>query len=514
MPKASNSSRSQAASNAFAAPPQHPRERVEALAAGRAEAYQLEVEELRVTVARAHLKIQQQADEHSAQVAALTAELEARGRGEMLARTRCEAAEHELRGMRKELNKLREALKRGSSERQEALSDSLVQRCQHALHGFARHGLISSVLSWRRRALLSGMARWQSTAQLLEAERAHAAASVVVSRAGSLARAEAAASNLAGPEAWFRDVQRGYRSRRLGNWSASSGRVDLTWALHSWRLASCAMAAEDDLRDVAGRLRSAQAGMVKVLDGRSAAEDTSRRHVALARALVGITSLLGVRREGRDRKLMLQSAFRPWLLLLLADKVRGAQALKNKVSMLGEEGATTHRRVDALTREIHVLRNNLAASAKKVREAGAEAEAAAEATAKAEGMRDKAERAAKLSQSKMEGLEREKYAAAAAARKEKQTCEAMRRGLVALAMRAALTRGDDLLLASAIARWAVFALQPERGAPWWQVDPSVRGGHAAMRASEEEEEERSFLLIEERRRQQHRFGPRLDSQRD
>ena len=67
-------------------------------------------------------------------------------------------------------------------------------------------------------------------------------------------------------------------------------------AFAAWRLASYAVAAEDDLRDLAGRLRSAQAGMVQVLDGRAASEEQSARLAALMRAVVGVVSRKGARR--------------------------------------------------------------------------------------------------------------------------------------------------------------------------------------------------------------------------
>ena len=132
-----------------------------------------------------------------------------------------------------------------------------------------------------------------------------------------------------------------------------------------------------------------------------------------------------------------------------------------------DEGTRTASRADALTRDQATLRNNLAAAHKRVREAVAEAEAAGAAAAKAEEGKEKAEALARLARTKAEGLEREKYSAAKTARTERQTCGLIRRGVVAMAMRAALRRGDELRLASAVARWAVAALQPERGAPWW-----------------------------------------------
>ena len=271
---------------------QHPPERLEALAAGRAEAYKLEVEELRVTVARAHLKIQQQADEHAGAVGALHAELEARGRGEMLARTRCEAAEAELRTLRREVARLRENAKREAAGKQQALAEGVAAQCRDALQSLARHGLRQAALSWRRRALRDGLSSWHSAAAAIEAEAATETAERMRRVAGSFARAEAAALEQPnGPEAWLRDVQRGYRARRLANWAASCYRESLGFALKEWKLATCAAAAEDDLRDVAGRLRSAQAGMVTVLDGRAAAEAELHRHGALARCAVSSSSL-------------------------------------------------------------------------------------------------------------------------------------------------------------------------------------------------------------------------------
>ena len=54
----------------------------------------------------------------------------------------------------------------------------------------------------------------------------------------------------------------------------------------------CAAAAEADLRDLAGRLRSAQAGMVQVLDGRASAEGVIHQQAALGRAVLGVAARL------------------------------------------------------------------------------------------------------------------------------------------------------------------------------------------------------------------------------
>ena len=82
-------------------------------------------------------------------VAALTAELEARGRGEMLARTRCEAAEVELRTARQQLAKLREAAKRDGAARSDALGAEVLERCKGAMKSLAQKGLAAAVLGWR-----------------------------------------------------------------------------------------------------------------------------------------------------------------------------------------------------------------------------------------------------------------------------------------------------------------------------------------------------------------------------
>ena len=462
--------------------------RREALAAARADGYKQEVEELRVTVARAHLKVQQQTAEHAKHIAALQAELDARSRGEMLARTRCEAAEAELRGMRKEVQRLKErvgGLQQDGAARQEAFADGLVVRCREALQGLARHGLAAGVLGWRRRSLASSVARWQCTVQLLDATFAGRVAALEISSPGGFACAEAAAAVLGGSEGWLRDVQRGYRVRRLGNWSAGVTRASLLRATLEWRLAACALAAEDDLRDVAGRLRSAQNGMVQVLDGRAVAEDAMSRHTALARVVVGVASLYGVRRNTRDRRWSLQMGFRPWLCLLMSSRLDAAAGVGKELRGSLADGAQSSKRADALTRDMHVLRNNLAATHKKLREASADADAAVGRAAKSEEAREKLERLERASRAKTEALEREKYAAVGAARKERQHGVQLRRGVIALALRAALRRGDELRLASAVARWAVALLQPERGAPWWGV--LAGGGSDEATAADEGE---------------------------
>ena len=242
------------------APLAHAPERLEALAASRAQAYKVEVEELRSSLARSQLKMQQQAEDHAAKVASLTAELDARGRGEMLARTRCEAAEVELRAARPQLNKLRESARRDSSARQETLSDDLLLRCQGAMRRLAVHGFAASVLSWRRRALRAGIGGWLAACRLIDATAAEDRAAAIMRHASSFARAEAAAADPSSTASLMRDVQRGQRVRRLRNYFAGVTRAGLSASLADWRLAACATAAEDDLRDVAGRLRAAQAG--------------------------------------------------------------------------------------------------------------------------------------------------------------------------------------------------------------------------------------------------------------
>ena len=464
---------------------EHPAERLEALAAGRAEAYKLEVEELRVTVARAHLKIQQQQEMHAKEMANVQAELEARTRGEMLARTRCEAAEAELRSLRREAAKLREAAKSGTQAHHEAVSKALVETCKAAMHGLARHGLGRALVGWRMRALRDGLSRWQrlmarrdAERALAEADGARAAAEKAKTQtarawqqASWLARAEAAALEQPdGPEACRRDRQRAVCARRLGLYLVAEERHAAVEVLREWRLAVCAAAAEDDLREVAGRLRSAQTGMVQLLDGRASAETSWHRHVALARLVVGVAALRTARREGRARKWDLHAGFRPWLLLVAHARQRDAAYTQARLPSDASRDAATAdaaRKADALQRDVNVLRNNLAAAHKRVRDAGAEADAADARCAKAEEAKEKADALARLARVKAEGLEREKFAASRAARAERQTALLIRRGVVAMAMRGALRRGDELRLASAIARWAIAALQSERGAPWW-----------------------------------------------
>jgi hypothetical protein len=96
--------------------------------------------------------------------------------------------------------------------------------------------------------------------------------------------------------------------------------------------------------------------------------------------------------------------------------------------------------------------------------------AAEQAAREAEEAKEKADALSRLARSKAEGLERDKYAAIKAARTERQTGLLIRRGVVAMAMRAALRRADELRLASAIARWAIAVDMvnptfPERSLP-------------------------------------------------
>jgi hypothetical protein len=446
-----------AAAAPAASPPEHPPERLEALAAARAEAYKLEVQELRVSVARAHLKIQTQQEEHAAQLAALQAELEARGRGEMLTRTRCEAYEADLRSLRKENQRLRDQIKRDASAKHAAMSEDLAERCKKSTQAFVTQGLMSAVLGWQRRKLDETFGRWLVTCAWIEFAQAEATA-----RRLSM-QGDASISEL-------HQFRRSTCARQLVRNFELGSRERLCSAVREWRLAVCAAAAEADLRDLAGRLRSAQAGMVQVLDGRASAEGVIHQQAALGRAVLGVAARLAARRELKDRKSALLGAFRPWLLLVADERLRAAAV--DRATLLGtvDEGSSISRRADGLAAEIKLLRNNLAAATKRAREAVAEAEAAGAKAREAEEAKEKADALSRLARSKAEGLERDKYAAIKAARTERQTGLLIRRGVVAMAMRAALRRADELRLASAIARWAVAVDMvnptfPERSLP-------------------------------------------------
>lgn len=438
-------------------PVAHAPERLTALAASRAEAYKLEVEELRVSVAKQQRKQAQVAEEHAGQLAALQAELEARGRGEMLARTRCEAGEIELRECRQQLAKAREAARRALGTRQEEIGTQMLAKISTAMKGLATHGFRSAVLSWRRRALRSGVAQWAANAQLLEASEVEEEARRVIATANSFARAEAKASDAESPEAWLREVQRNARVARLANHFEALRREYLHSCLCAWRLASCAIAAEGDLQDVAGRLRAAQAGMVKVLDGRSATEEATLRAASLARVLVGAASLKGVRRERRERHHSLQLGFKPWLCLVMSDRLREAESVRHELRKSREAEAHTARRCDALTRELSACRSSLAATQKRLGDAKAEAASAAEQASRSDEVKQRSEALSRLARSQSEANEREKYALAARARTERQQVLTMRRGVVALALRTAVRRGTELCLARSLARWAAVA---------------------------------------------------------
>ena len=192
------------------------------------------------------------------------------------------------------------------------------------------------------------------------------------------------------------------RMKRLGNYLEHSWRDSLLSALETWRLASCAIAAEDDLRDLAARLRSAQAGMVQVLDGRAASEEQSGRKAALMRAIVGVASLHGVRREKRDRLLSYQLAFRPWQLLLMASRLEEASRVKEWLDVSRESDAHSSRRAESLSKELHLLRNNLAASQKRAKEALNDATNARALAAKADEQRERSEALSKMARGKAE----------------------------------------------------------------------------------------------------------------
>jgi hypothetical protein len=437
-------------------PHRAPPERMEALAASRAESFKQEVEELRVALARAQLRQQQLVDDHAAQVAALTAELEARGRGEMLARTRCEAAEIELRSTRQQLNKLREAAKKSTSSRQHELSADVLERCKGVMGSLARHGFSAAVLSWRRRALRSGVAKWQASAQLMAAAEVEAEIAQTVRTTEAFIHQELDATLPGSPEHRLRRAHNERQARRLGNYFESAIRAALLRSMGEWRLAACALAAEEDLHDVAGRLRAAQAGMVRVLDGRSAAEEHEKRHAALARALVGVASLKGVRREKRERVHSLHLGFRPWCLMLLADRLREGEKVKQELDSSRNQGESTTKRVETLAREVGVLRNNLAASQGRTKQAMVDAESAREEAARAEEARDKSDALERLARHRAEALEREKYNISTAAKKERHAASELRRGVVALTVRNFLRRRAELQLEHALSIWSAL----------------------------------------------------------
>ena len=199
--------------------------------------------------------------------------------------------------------------------------------------------------------------------------------------------------------------------------------------------------------------------MVQVLDGRSASEQHAVRCGALARALVGLASVHGVRRERRERHHCLQLGFKPWVLLVMAERAYEAQIMQRRLDGIEASDAHAHRRVEVLTRDLQVARNNLAASQKRLKEAQADAAKASEDAKAADAGRERLEALEKLSRHKAEALEREKYATAATAKKERQAASAMRRGVVALELHSgAMARGTRMHLLSALTRWATLTL--------------------------------------------------------
>ena len=436
----------------------HPQEsRLTALAASRADAYKQEVEELRVALARAKLHQQQMADEHAETIAAMTTELEARGRGEMLARSRCEVAEVELRSARKELTKLREVLRRDSSQRSDALGEEVLDSCKRAMRQLAQRGLREAVLGWRRRALRGGVAQWAASARLMFAAEIELEALTIVRQASSYAKAEARAADPTSPEGMVRQRHDTATSRRLRHWFLSEERRCMLGALGAWRMAACAFAAKDSVHDVSGRLRHAQGAIREVLDSRSAYEDETRRTAALARALVGAASLHGVRRDRREKVWSMQLGFRAWVLLALGDYLARADSVKHRLEVSRESDAMSAKRAEALTRELQLTRNNVAAAQKRARDAEERARGASDAAAKADEQRDRAEALAKLSRTKAESLEREKYAIGASARKEKALAVDARRDAAGVALRAIVVRDVRLRLARGFHKWAADA---------------------------------------------------------
>ena len=132
------------------------------------------------------------------------------------------------------------------------------------------------------------------------------------------------------------------------------------------RLASYAVAAEDDLRDLAGRLRSAQAGMVQSIDGRAASEEQRAPRKPHARRRGGRVAQGRARRAARARR-ALQLAFRPWQMLLRRSRLDARRRrARNRVS---RESDALSRRAEALTRELQRTRNASPRRAKRAREA-------------------------------------------------------------------------------------------------------------------------------------------------
>ena len=492
------------ASTVGGSPTEHAPERHIALVASRADAYKHEVEELRVALAKAKLAAQHQTEEHEKAMAALTAELEARGRGEMLARARCEASEVELRGARQQLGKLREQLKRDGSERANALGAEVLDRCKFAFRSLARRGFAASVLAWRRRALHGGVARWAANARLMEAAEVESEALMIVKQASGYARAEARAADRMSAEARLRDVCDHARINRLRNYFDAEDRSDARSVLAAWRLAACAHAAETDLHEVAGRLRHAQAAIREVVDGKSQHEDQNKRQTALSKLLLGVASLHGVRRVKRDRLWSLQLGFRPWVILSLTEHLQRAELLKGDLAKSNQSITTTHMRVESLRSELSQTREKLALAQKRMRDAEGQAKAKGDSLQKAEEEKAKSEQLAKLARGKMEALEREKFSCLSTARKEKMGAVAIRREMASNAIKGFLLRRAQMRMARGLHKWlhAADAIVVKRSAmvretqAWAAAEMEVEAAEEVMAREEAAlayEEEQSRL---------------------
>ena len=442
-------------------PVPHAAERINALTASRADAYKGEVEELRASIARMKQQQRQQEEDHAASMRLLHAELEARSRGEGLARARCEAAEVELRAARQLGNKMRESL----TTRSDALGTELMEKCKVAMRSLAKRGLAASVLAWRRRALRFGVSQWSASCRTMMAEEIEREALTIVQQAQGYARAElenGIGEDTSLAEARADELRSTSRVRRLRHYFAAQDRSFVVAALSKWRLAAHAHVSMDDMHEMSSRLRHAQAAIGEVVDGKTALENQQKRHAAFARVLLGRVGVHAMRKDKRERFWSLMLGFRPWVLLALSDHLNGVTAVKERLAVSKESEDHSTRRANELRNALHVARNNLAAVTKRSRDAEKIATEATEQAAKANEQRERCEAQAKVDRARADALEREKYQLMSSVKRERQASVAVRK----YALRSFLMHRACLLLARALHSWAAAgaAIQSERTA--------------------------------------------------
>ena len=142
---------------------------------------------------------------------------------------------------------------------------------------------------------------------------------------------------------------------------------------------------------------------------------------------------------------------------------RAEVAAAQRGATRGVQSAEAHARArcDALQREVDRLRGQLAAAARKAQVARDEAAAAHDDAEQARETRRRGDLVARSQKAQGEEAQRQVRASTNALRRQQHITHLLRRGTVGLALAAAVTRGQELAAAAALAKWrrSVLLLQ-------------------------------------------------------